>query len=575
MSLISENRRLVVIIAIFITMALSVIILSHYGNKALLGTKGYIIGERHWSVAQKQSVVSLIQFAMYGDERFYEEFNEHLEVIMGDRQARQILSSETPDYQVAYEGFLLGNLNEDEIDSMIWLFENFSHITFMQKAIEIWKEADEKIDEIRILAADLKNGFDQSQRLDEGNNRIIQELFLLDEELTILERNFSETIRQASVRIENLILYSMISLMGLLITVGGYITVKYFRETEELNKQLSEAESKFRNVLENSQDIIYQMDPEGINFEYTSPSVEQITGYSTEEVMEGGGEFLISKIHPEDIENYDEKWERFYTGDLDKLDEEGSEFRIKTKWGHYIWVNNKRSMVKDENGKPVEVVGIVRDISAQKKYMERLNKSIKEKEILMAEIHHRVKNNLFIVSGLIEMQKNEPADSVRETLTELQMRMMSIAMVHEKLYNSESFDDVIMSNYIKELTGYIANAYKTKNQNISVKLDLDPLNMKAKDAVPMGLIYNEMINNVYKHAFKDRVSGLIKVILKNRQNKIDLKVIDNGIGLPEDFSVEKNKSLGMSIIKELTKQLNGKLNVQSNSVTEFYVSLKK
>lgn len=566
-----ENKRLTIITAVFIVIALSLVILTYYGNKTLVGARGFIAGEAHWSKAQKLSVLALLRYAHEGDEQYFREFHEHLKVIDGDRNARLTLLSDNPDYQVAFEGFRQGNILPYEIDPMIWMFVKFNQFEFLQEAIGYWEEGEARIDEIIQIAENLHSNQRPGITDETDIENVIQRLYQLDQELTVLEASFAETIGEAANRVNKLIIVFTLLIMITLISASGYITVKYFREVDTLNRQLTVTESKFRNVVENSRDVIYQVDTNSTKYEYMSPSVEILTGFTPEFLISEGPDFILNRIHPVDYDRIKDEREGFTEDQLEECMAHDIEYRLKTKWENYIWVSDKRALVENENGKFVSIVGNMRDISDKKKYVEEINNSLKEKELLLAEIHHRVKNNLAIISSLIEFQKTEPVSSIEEAMNEIQSRIKSIALVHEKLYSSNKFSHVLLSEYIKDLTTIISESYSTKEKTITVEMKLDPLKIEISKALPLGLIYNELINNVYKHAFSDRKNGKVTVNLNQNQNRAVMSVIDNGKGLPEDFSIEKSESLGMTLISRLTSQIDGELLISSNEFTEFRI----
>ncbi len=205
-------------------------------------------------------------------------------------------------------------------------------------------------------------------------------------------------------------------------------------------------------------------------------------------------------------------------------------------------------------------------------YVEQINKSLKEKEILLTEIHHRVKNNLAIISGLIELQKEnvDKNTNVQNELEEIQSRIQSIVLVHEKLYQSETLSEISLKRYIEDLTGYIDSVLNDSRKSVRIEKNLDDVTLNIIHAVPFGILYNELIVNIFKHAFNGRTEQcMAEVKLEAEHDKITLTVADNGIGLPDNIKLDEPETLGFTLIKALSEQLNGTLEVNSSEGTKF------
>jgi two-component sensor histidine kinase len=209
-------------------------------------------------------------------------------------------------------------------------------------------------------------------------------------------------------------------------------------------------------------------------------------------------------------------------------------------------------------------------------HTKELSRSLEEKEILLKEIHHRVKNNLQVISSLLYLQsRNIQDEAIKSIFGESQMRVRSLALVHEKLYQSSDFSRIDLSDYIKNLLSHIRSSYKTTSEFIEIILELDQVYLSVDKAVPLGLILNELLSNAFKYAFpentkdnSDRKFILIKLETIN-ENKLLLLVSDNGIGVPDDFDINKSNSLGLKIVTSLVTQIDGELKIKHKNDTEF------
>ncbi|PAU95911.1 hypothetical protein CK503_02335 [Aliifodinibius salipaludis] len=188
-----------------------------------------------------------------------------------------------------------------------------------------------------------------------------------------------------------------------------------------------------------------------------------------------------------------------------------------------------------------------------------LQEALAEKEVLIKEIHHRVKNNLAVISGLLELQRGYAEnDFVDRVLSESQRRVQSISMIHEKLYQNERLAEIDFEKYIRELVDIIAYSFNYTDKEIEVNIEIDDFKLGVSQGIPCGLMLNELVSNSYEHAFTDQENGKIEISAKHKQSgKIKLIVKDNGKGLPEDFAIGQNGSLGLTLIDTLSGQLQG------------------
>jgi PAS domain S-box-containing protein len=226
-------------------------------------------------------------------------------------------------------------------------------------------------------------------------------------------------------------------------------------------------------------------------------------------------------------------------------------------------VNVSKGILRDRKGKVEGYVLVASDISSEREAQKKIKQSLREKEVLLAEIHHRVKNNLAVISGLLQMQiweaENEHAASA---LRESQFRVRSIALVHEKLYQSENLSYIKFDQYIRDLLQAVSSTYIGEDSNIEIKTELEGVILNINQAIPCSLLLNELIVNAFKHAFDDQ-GGLITVSMRATGQKVTLQVKDNGKGFPK-AQIER-ESLGMSLIDTLSKQLNGTLEFQNDN----------
>ena len=205
---------------------------------------------------------------------------------------------------------------------------------------------------------------------------------------------------------------------------------------------------------------------------------------------------------------------------------------------------------------------------------EYLRKSLEEKDILLREVHHRVKNNMQIISSILSMQSRNIEDpKLKDILQESQNRIHTMALIHENLYNHESLANIKFSSYIKSLAGNIARTYASQQAIVKFDYQMVDAYLPIDTAIPCGLIINELISNSFKYAFKGSSNGKIGIYFNELQeNKFQLTVFDDGIGIPDNIDITKTKSLGMKILHKLVQQIDGTLQSDFSNGTKFTIT---
>jgi len=244
------------------------------------------------------------------------------------------------------------------------------------------------------------------------------------------------------------------------------------------------------------------------------------------------------------------------------------------KDGSEIPVAIEEQLVLDEQGNVIGIRSTLQDISIRMQAEEQIRASHKEKEVLLKEIHHRVKNNLQIVSSLLGLQFGNVQDKqALEVLNASRDRVRSMALVHEYLYQSEDLARIDFDEYIRSLTGYLFQLHADKLSAITLNINVDDnILLDIDRAIPCGLIINELVSNSLKHAFPEGKEGEIKIALHLiDEDEFELAVSDNGIGIPEDLDFRNTGSLGLQLVTALVKQLDGEIELNRTEGTEFRI----
>ena len=215
------------------------------------------------------------------------------------------------------------------------------------------------------------------------------------------------------------------------------------------------------------------------------------------------------------------------------------------------------------------VLLVSHDISARKQAETRLNQSLREKEMLLQETHHRVKNNLQIMSSLLDLQALHLPDTTQQAMFQHSRdRIRAMALLHETLYQSQDLSHINMVTYVDSVTNHLLQVHRCQ-RNILLQLDIAAIHLDIDQAIPCGLIINELVTNALKHGFKAQQSGTIQVILSRSGDRLTLTVSNNGNSLPSDCNLLAAKTLGFKLVNSLLQQLRGTLIYDRNSPVTF------
>jgi PAS domain S-box-containing protein len=333
---------------------------------------------------------------------------------------------------------------------------------------------------------------------------------------------------------------------------------------------LKQSEEKYKTIAENVDVGIYRT-TSGSNgrFIEANPSLLKIFGYKDKQ------EFLntdVSKLYfdPECRDRFQKKM--LHEGCV-----KNEELLLKKKDGSPFLGSVCAVTVKNDKGKIIYFDGIVEDITERKRAEEKIRASLLEKEVLLREIHHRVKNNLQIISSLLNLQSRHVEDEpALDMFQESRNRVRSMALVHEKLYRSDDLAKVDFCEYIRSLSRHLFMAYGINSTAIDLDIDVRNVFLDINTSIPCGLIINELVSNSLKHAFGGRDRGKIRVVLQPENNsKFKMIVSDDGKGLPKDLDVSRTDSLGLQLVTMLVDQLQGTMQIDRNHGTSFEVVFKK
>lgn len=355
---------------------------------------------------------------------------------------------------------------------------------------------------------------------------------------------------------------------------------KNITENKYAQEKLKVSEKHILRYLQNFRGIGFELD-NNFNLVLLHGAVEEITGYRNEEFLSGKIRFT-QLLHPEDQSNFLVNRRKLNTASNSLVEQE---YRILNRNGNIVWVFESIQFVHDIDKTNQFYQGFIQDVTERKIAENALDKAEKLRK---KEIHHRIKNNLQVISSLLELEcenllsVNLEREKVIEAFRESNNRIISMSIIHEELYNSKDMETINFASYLKELTNDLFKSYKVGNYDIQLLLDVEDIFFEMDSAIPLGIIVNELVSNSLKYAFPAGRNGKIHIKLHrdfNNKTKIltchrrnfTLIVEDNGIGFPDSIDFRNTSSLGLQLVNTLVDQINGEIELRKESGTKYQI----
>ena len=348
--------------------------------------------------------------------------------------------------------------------------------------------------------------------------------------------------------------------------------IRHIDQRKRAEAALMQSEARYRLITNNMSDTVWLMD-KNFHLTFISPSAERRTGFSQKDLL---GMPFLDHLAPDSRGVFKDRFAQDFRQELLDRDDlavsSTTELEFLLKDGSTYWAETTLSLIRDTLGKPFGYVGMARDITGRRKAEEKVLASLHEKEILLREIHHRVKNNLQIIASLLYLQSINITDSfTMDILKESRSRVKSMALIHEKLYRSEDLAHVPFATYVESLIESLKDAYGISNGHVAISVTIDPpdLSLNIETGIPCGLIINELISNSLKHAFKDGRKGAVSIAMKQSGTGYSLVIADNGPGFPPEIDFRNTTSLGLQLVTNLVAQLDGTIALNNASGATF------
>ncbi len=346
---------------------------------------------------------------------------------------------------------------------------------------------------------------------------------------------------------------------------GIVVTTHPIKERKEMEEALRDSEEKYRTLFESDPNYMVLVGLDGVILD-VNDAILNFSGLSKERLI--GERFTDLGFFPK--EDAQLHIENLFLA-IKKESVQAFQCKIINKTGGYSWIESQLVPLEKE-GKLTSILVIATDITERKIATDQLKSSLLEKEVLLKEIHHRVKNNMQIISSLLNLQTHHVHNDkiAVDVLKESQNRVKSMAMIHEKLYQSKDFTNIKFDDYIERLISELFYSYNIRKDRIKPSIEVEEVRLNIETAVPCGLIISELVSNSLKHAFPGG-EGELNLSLKIVDDKYELIISDNGIGFPKELDFENTESLGLQLVNNLVKQIDGEIKLDKSHGTKFTI----
>jgi PAS domain S-box-containing protein len=330
----------------------------------------------------------------------------------------------------------------------------------------------------------------------------------------------------------------------------------------EAEQTIERNERRLRTLISNSPYCIHELDVEGRLISINEAGAEMFKMNNPEEYI---GHYYFSLMKNGFRETSEHLFNKTLLGESTDFEFDDGENYFESL---FIPLRNDDDVV-------IRVMGITQDVTERKQSEAFVENSLREKTTLLAEIHHRVKNNLAIVSGLLELQKGEVDDDRLSAIFDQSInRIISIAMVHELMYNTQDLSSINVHAYLEKLVPAISATMQNRIQNVDIDIDIEEYRLNINQAIPLGLLLNELITNSFKYAFKNRENNRISIHLVVQDESLKVVYADNGPGFPEEIDFEKPRNLGLNLIHAQLQQLDAAYVADTKNTFELRFSFK-
>lgn len=546
------DRKMIGILSVFAVFGTFLVITIVIATNTLSGLRGFASLQTYWTEARKEASLQLVNFIESSDPVYYARFDSAMQYVQKAETVRvELLKNGSDHISVKRQ---LGDIYSvpRDLDFMITTFEYFHKFPDFKEAITVWDESDSYMKEMQELADYSRQLMEDSEFDEETRKAAIRELFYLDRKLTDMQHRLAQSLSDGAHLLNTVIMWIAISIGAILLITGFMLSFRFLKSMKKWHKVLEISEQQYRSLFEQNPNAVCYISREGLFIEGNSV-LENVTGYSLEELK---GESFIRFFEAYELDRIEEYFQKTLSGEPQTYETMG----IK-KSGERMY-SEITSLPIIVDGDIVGVYGVIHDITDRKLAKKKIEEQLEEKTHLLTEIHDRVKNNLALISTLIQLQRTSITDNVQSLYWDRTIsRVHSMAMVHERIYATDSFSEIAMDGCINDLCKAVSHG-KLPPEKWKLNVAAEKIYMDVKQAMSVGLLLNEILENLSTAARAEDAGGVVEIEFYDDGEEtvlsVRMRADSDEISLAPDPS-----ALGMKLIKVLVKQLKGNYSLRT------------
>ena len=553
------DKKVVSILLVFIVLVISLLISIVVSTNSLSALRGFASFQTNWTTARKDVTFNLVNYLRTQDQDYKAKVDSSVFLIKEMEQIRVEIMKDNTDRELVIALLEKTHSVPDDINRMINTFENFHEFSEFKHTVALWIESDSMIYDLELISIQAENLMQENSFTEADQEDLISKVIELDDELTEMQFKLSRSLARGTDLLNLVIICVIISLVVISIIVGSILSFRFLRSIRKWSEEIELSEQKYRSLFDQNPNAVFSVSPVGklIN---ANKVLEQLIGYSAREMKNSTFQRFVDKSQVDRVRNH------FLLALRGRS--QTYETQILKADGSYIAaeVTNLPIIV---DGEITGIYGVINDITHKKEAEQKIKDQLVEKTYLLSEVHDRVKNNLALVSTLVQLQQNEIEKENRgESFVNTVSRIRSMALVHERLYQNETFSSIRMDEYINDLIENIQLKGYQKIKKPWLELETSPVSLSIEQAIPTGLLLNEVLVNAFKYG-SDALDPVIKVNMFSVDGEVTIKVEDNGPGLPKNFELEKPETLGFRLVSVLLKQLKASFVINNDNGASF------
>ncbi|MEQ8578540.1 MAG: PAS domain S-box protein [Balneola sp.] len=558
-SKLNVDKKVVSILLVFIVLVISLLISIVVSTNSLSALRGFASFQTNWTTVRKDVTFNLVNYLRTQDQDYKTHVDSSVLLIQDMEQIRIELMNDNTDRELVVALLEKTHSVPADIGKMITTFENFHEFSEFKETVALWIESDSLIYELEDISNRAENLIIANSFTESEQANLISRVIVLDDKLTQMQFKLSRSLARGTELLNLVIVCVIISLVVISIVVGSILSLRFLKSIKKWSEEIELSEQKYRSLFDQNPNAVFSVSPVGklIN---ANRVLEQLIGYSAEEMKNSTFQRFVDKTQVEKVRNHFllALRGRSQTYETQILREDGSYISAE--------VTNLPIIV---DGEITGIYGVINDITQRKEAEQKIKDQLVEKTYLLSEVHDRVKNNLALVSTLVQLQQNEIEKQDRsESFVNTVSRIRSMALVHERLYQNETFSSIRMDEYINDLIENIQLKGYQKIKKPRLELETTPVSLSIEQAIPTGLLLNEVLVNAFKYG-SDPLDPVIKVNMSSLDGEVMIKVADNGPGLPNNFELEKPETLGFRLVSVLLKQLKASFVINNDNGASF------